>query len=247
MKQIRGKTNAKFAIFALVLVLAVAGCKKKPAPVVQAPPPPPPSPTASITANPTNINRGESVQLTWRTSNATEISIDGLGTVDANGSRTITPDASTSYRLMAKGPGGQQDATTRVTVNTPPPPPPTQQVTQTDEEWFSQTIKDVYFDYDSAEIRSDMQSVISTNAAGLNTKANLRVRIEGHADERGSTEYNLSLADERANAVKNALVSAGVNAGRVTTISYGKEKPFCMEANEACWQSNRRGHIVLQK
>jgi peptidoglycan-associated lipoprotein len=244
----RGRKTAKSAIFALLLVLTVAGCKKKTAPVVQAPPPPPPSPTASISANPTNVNRGEAVQLTWRTNNATEVSIDGIGTVDPNGSRTVNPDASTSYRLVAKGPGGQQDATTRVTVNVPAPVAPAQQeVSLTDEQWFAQTIKPIYFDYDSAEIRADQQSVISANAAGLNSKQNLRIRIEGHADERGSTEYNLSLADERANAVKNALVSAGVNAGRITTISYGKEKPFCTEATEACWQSNRRGHIVLQK
>ena len=243
----RSKSIAKSAIFALILVLAVAGCKKKTAPVVQPPPPPPPAPTASISANPTNINKGESVTLSWRTNNATEVSIDGIGKVEANGSQNVTPEASTSYRLVAKGPGGQQDATTRVTVTVAEVAPPKQEVSLTDEQWFSQTIKDVYFDYDSAEIRADAQATISANAAGLNSKSHLKITIEGHCDERGSTEYNLSLGDERANAVKNALVKAGVNASRINTISYGKEKPACTESTEACWQQNRRGHLVLQK
>jgi peptidoglycan-associated lipoprotein len=71
--------------------------------------------------------------------------------------------------------------------------------------------------------------------------------VEGHCDERGSTEYNLALGDQRASAVKSALTAAGVNASRIKTISYGKEKPFCTESNEACWQQNRRGHLVYQK
>ena len=71
--------------------------------------------------------------------------------------------------------------------------------------------------------------------------------VEGHCDERGSTEYNLALGDQRASAVKSALTAAGVSASRIKTISYGKEKPFCTESNEACWQQNRRGHLVYQK
>ena len=71
--------------------------------------------------------------------------------------------------------------------------------------------------------------------------------IEGHCDERGSTDYNLALGDQRASAVKNALTAAGVNASRIKTISYGKEKPFCSESNEACWQQNRRGHFLYSK
>jgi peptidoglycan-associated lipoprotein len=71
--------------------------------------------------------------------------------------------------------------------------------------------------------------------------------IEGHCDERGSTEYNIALGDKRATSVKSALVAAGVSASRIKTISYGKEKPFCMESNEACWQQNRRGHFVYQQ
>ena len=81
----------------------------------------------------------------------------------------------------------------------------------------------------------------------LQQHANLRFTLEGHCDERGSTEYNLALGDKRAAAVKEALVKGGVNGSRINTISYGKEKPFCTESNEQCWQQNRRGHFVLQK
>jgi peptidoglycan-associated lipoprotein len=148
--------------------------------------------------------------------------------------------------LTAKGAGGTQTATTRVTVNTPPPPPPPQP-SVTDEQLFSQNVKDVYFDYDKYDIRADQANLIQQDAQFLNQHPNMNFTIEGHCDERGSTEYNLALGDNRANAVKNALVSAGVNAGRIKTISYGKEKPFCTESNEACWQQNRRGHFVYQK
>jgi peptidoglycan-associated lipoprotein len=234
------------ALCLLAVMFVVAGCAKKQPPPPQTPPPPPPSPTASISASPNNIESGQQTQLTWRTENATDVSIDGIGPVEPNGSRAVTPQQSTSYRLMAKGPGGEQSATARVTVTTPAPPPVTEQpVTQTDEQWFSQNVKDVFFDYDSAAIRADAQQTIRANAQALAQRTNFRVMVEGHCDERGSTEYNLALGDERARAVKNALVAAGVNASRINTTSFGKEKPACTESNEACWQQNRRGRLVL--
>jgi len=81
----------------------------------------------------------------------------------------------------------------------------------------------------------------------LNQHPNINFTIEGHCDERGSVEYNLALGDKRATAVKNALTIAAINPSRITVISMGKEKPFCSESNEACWQENRRGHFVYQK
>ena len=75
----------------------------------------------------------------------------------------------------------------------------------------------------------------------------MRITIEGHCDERGSTEYNLALGDRRANAVKQYLVGLGIPGDRLNTVSYGKEKPFCMEANEACYAKNRRGHFAQAK
>ena len=158
----------------------------------------------------------------------------------------MTPTDSTTYHLTAKGPGGTQDATTRLTV-TPPtaaaPPPPS----PSEEDLFGQNVKDIYFEYDKSDIRPDQQSAIQTDIQFLNQHPEINFTIEGHCDSRGSTEYNLALGDQRASSVKNALVAGGISASRIKTISYGKEKPFCMEENEACWQQNRRGHFVYQK
>jgi peptidoglycan-associated lipoprotein len=117
----------------------------------------------------------------------------------------------------------------------------------TDEDLFGQSVKDIYFDYDKSDIRPEQQADIQADAQFLNQHAGINFTIEGHCDSRGSTEYNLALGDQRASSVKNALAAAGVSASRIKTISYGKEKPFCMEENEACWQQNRRGHFVYQK
>lgn len=247
-QRIPNTSRTLFSLLAVALLL-LAGCAKKPAPAPpQAPPPPPPAPTASIAANPASIEKGETSRLTWRTENANDVTIEGIGAVDAAGSKDVNPTESTTYRLAAKGPGGSQEATTRVTVTAPAPPPPPQQKepSLTDEQWVSTNLKDVYFDYDSAAIRSDQQATIVASARALAQRSSMSFTIEGHCDERGSTEYNLALGDERANAVKNALVAAGANASRINTISYGKEKPVCAESNEACWQKNRRGHVTLR-
>ena len=233
-------------IVALSAVLMLAACGKKKVPPPPPPPPPPPAPTASISVNPNSIQAGQSASLTWQTSNATDVSIDGIGAVQPNGSQSVSPTDSTTYHLTAKGSGGTQEATARLTVAAAaPPPPPTASVT--DEDLFSQSVKDVYFDYDKADIRGDQQSSVQSDAQFLNQHANFNFTVEGHCDERGSTEYNLALGDQRASAVKNALTASGISANRIKTISYGKEKPFCTESNEACWQQNRRGHLVYQK
>jgi peptidoglycan-associated lipoprotein len=195
------------------------------------------------------VDKGQSTTLTWQTTNATQVSIDnGVGNVQPSGSQQVSPTDSTTYTLTAKGDGGTQTATARVTVNTPPPPPPpATQPTVSDEELFSQNIKDIYFDYDKSDIRADQQSSIQADVAFLQQHPNISFTVEGHCDERGSTEYNLALGDSRASSVKNALVAAGISADRVKTTSLGKEKPFCTESNEACWQQNRRGHFVYTR
>ena len=233
-------------IAALSILLVIAGCHKaKPVPPPP-PPPPPPAPTASISANPSAVNAGQSTQLTWTTENATDVSIEGVGKVQASGSQTVTPTDSTTYRLTATGPGGTQEATTRVTVSRPAPVQALpQEPTLTDQQLFEQNIKDAYFEYDSYEIRPQDGATLQADAQFLNQHPNWRVLIEGHCDERGSTEYNMALGDSRAQAAKQALISAGVAANRLTTTSFGKEKPFCTESNEQCWQQNRRGHLAL--
>jgi peptidoglycan-associated lipoprotein len=204
------------------------------------------APTASLSASPNTIDQGQSTTLTWQTTNASDVSIDGIGPVDMSGSRQVTPTDSTTYHLIAKGSGGTQDATARVTVNAPPPPAATTS-NLTEEELFSQNVKDIYFDYDKYDVRGEQQGSIRADAQFLQQHPNVRITVEGHCDERGSTEYNLALGASRADSVKNALVQAGVGGDRIKTISYGKEKPFCTESNESCWQQNRRGHFVYEK
>jgi len=233
-------------VIALSMVVFLAACAKKPAPPPPPPPPAPTAPTASLSANPNTINQGQSTTLTWQTTNATDVSIDGIGAVDTSGSRQVTPADSTTYHLVAKGPGGTQDATARVTVNAAEASPPPA-ATATEEELFAQNVHDIYFDYDKADIRPDQQAALQGDAAFLQQHTNIRITVEGHCDERGSTEYNLALGTNRADAVKNALIQAGVSGSRIKTYSYGKEKPFCTESNESCWQQNRRGHFLYEK
>jgi peptidoglycan-associated lipoprotein len=235
-------------VVALAVVLAVSACgKKKVAPPPPPPPPPAPAPTASLTANPNTINAGQSTTLIWKTDYATSVTIDQLGTVDPSGSRSVTPSESTTYRLVAKNDTGTQEATARVTVNQAPAPPPPANNNETQAQLFAQNVKDVFFDYDSYDITQQYQQVLSADVRFLQQHPDMKFTIEGHCDERGSTEYNLALGDNRANSTKQALISLGISADRIRTISYGKEKPFCTESNESCWAQNRRAHFVYQR
>ena len=235
----------------LIAVLAAAvftfGCKKPPKAPPTAPPAPVPAaarPTVTLQASPTTVNKGESSTLSWNSTDATELSIaPEVGAVTAQGSTKVTPSASTTYTITATGPGGSANATATVSVNAPPPPPPPP-AGPTDDELFLREVRDAYFDFDKADIRLDARAALSTTADFLKKYPRFKVTIEGHCDERGSTEYNLGLGDRRASAVKQFLVSLGISADRLSTVSYGKEKPFCMESNESCWQQNRRGHFV---
>ena len=229
----------------IVAAILLGGCKKEVPPPPPAATPPPPAPTASLAANPNAIMKGQSTVLTWRTSNATQISIEGIGAVEADGSRSVSPEASTTYRLIATGPGGTQEATARVTVTEAPAT--TGGVSETEAQMFARIVKDVFFDYDQYDIRPDAEQTLRDNARFLTQHPNLRFIIEGHCDERGSIEYNLTLGDSRALATRDALVRMGVSADRIRVVSFGKEKPFCTQSNEDCWQQNRRGHFVLER
>jgi peptidoglycan-associated lipoprotein len=142
----------------------------------------------------------------------------------------------------------------------PPPPPPAPapappQRQLTEEELFARKsldqlnaekpLDDVFFDLDRAELRSDSKTPLQKDADWLKKWTSTQVTIEGHCDSRGSSEYNLALGSRRATAVKEYLANLGVPVGRITTISKGKEQPFCSEDNESCWQQNRRGHFVI--
>src|ERR1700737_1190099 len=227
-------TRWSTVVFALGTIMFLSACGRH-----KLPPPPPPAPpvmtapTASLSANPNTLDPGQPTTLTWQTTNATDVSIDGIGPVDPSGSRQVTPTDSTTYHLIAKGAGGTQEATARVTVNASAAPATTSNATE--EELFSRNVKDIYFDYDKYDVRADQQGSLQGDAQFLQQHSSIHVTIEGHCDERGSTEYNLALGTSRADAVKNGLIQAGVAGDRIKTISYGKEKPFCTEANESCW------------
>jgi peptidoglycan-associated lipoprotein len=233
-------------VVTLAAVLLSAGCAKKAATVTPPPPPAPapPTPTATLAANPSVVKLGEPSTLTWQTSNANEINIAGIGTVPASGSRLVTPGASTTYTLMAKGAGGSNEATARITVNTPvadATPSPT------DEDLFSRNVKDIFFDYDKFTVRKDEVPTVQNNEAFLSQHPTIKVLVEGHCDDRGSEEYNIALGASRAETVKQTLVQQGIPADRIRTVSYGKEKPFCAEENEQCWQENRVDHFAFDR
>jgi peptidoglycan-associated lipoprotein len=233
----------------LASLIAVAGCKKKePLPPPQAAPPPvaATAPTAQLTATPTVISAGDQVQLTWRTTDATSVSIDGIGDVPTTGVKTVTPAQTTTYHLIARGEGGSADASATVTVNSPPAVQvPTN--TMSAEEEFKANVQDIFFDYDTDAIRTDAQSILSKDASYLVSHPEVKVVLGGYCDERGSDEYNLALGQKRADSAKTSLVTAGVAATRIRVISYGKEKPFCNESNEACWQQNRRAGFAMDR
>jgi len=236
---------------ALVLAVVGAGCKKPVTATPAAPPPPPPppaQPTVTLQATPANVQRRQSTTLRWSSTNATSLTLaPGVGNVSAEGNTAVSPTDSTTYTITAMGPGGSANATARVTVTVPPPPPAPVAAAPSMEELFAKEVKDAYFDYDKADIRPDTRSALTETAGFLKSYPQVKVMIEGHCDERGSTEYNLALGDRRAQAAKDFLVSLGVGSDRMQTVSYGKERPFCNEHAEACWQQNRRGHFVMAK
>ncbi|PYN82600.1 MAG: peptidoglycan-associated lipoprotein Pal [Candidatus Rokuibacteriota bacterium] len=110
----------------------------------------------------------------------------------------------------------------------------------------SAALKDVFFEFDKYDIRPEDTKTLDANAAWLKSNADNLVLIEGHCDERGTNEYNLALGERRAKSAMNYLVSQGVQANRITIISYGKERPVCNEQNESCWSKNRRAHFLVK-
>jgi len=254
------------AVFAVVLMMTVTACKKKvpapaPPPKIDQPAPPPPPPTApaaritNFGAEPRSIQRGQSATLTWSVANATDTNIDnGIGTVAANGTRQVFPTNTTTYTLTASSAGGNDTRSVTVEVTAPPAPPPpppaAPKITGSEEftRLFSGDGGDALFDYDKSDIRDDARQALTADADKLKQifgdDPSFNVVLEGHCDERGSAEYNLGLGDRRATAAKDFLVQLGVPADKVRTISYGKDRPVCTDASEACYQRNRRAHLA---
>jgi peptidoglycan-associated lipoprotein len=137
----------------------------------------------------------------------------------------------------------------------PPAPPPAAPKPLSEEEIFAgktldqlnaeRPLGDVFFDLDESVIREDARGPLQKNADWMKRWSATRIMVEGHADERGSAEYNLALGERRANAVRAYLVNLGIPENRITITSKGKEAPFCTESSESCWQQNRRGHFII--
>ena len=247
----------------MLVTIAVTACGPKKVPVPPQPPVPagtvgtalptntvPGAPTATLAVEPASITPGQSATLRWTSANANDVSINtGIGTVAASGNRTVNPVNTTTYTLTANGPAGSTSATATLTVAAPPPPPgPIARPSPVSiESRLQAELKDALYDYDSNNIRDDARAILTQNANAL--KAIFRdfpsasVNVEGHCDERGSAEYNLGLGDRRASSARDFLVQQGIPADKLKTISYGKERPACTEADESCYQRNRRAHF----
>jgi peptidoglycan-associated lipoprotein len=244
-------TFRKFTLlFGLVALVAVAGgCKKKVAATPPAPPPAPAlQPTVTLNASPSTVDLGQTVTLSWSSTNATDLDIQpGIGKVAPQGSTPANPTQSTTYTITATGAGGSATASASVSVNASAPTASTPTAQPGVSELFEQNVKDAYFELDKSDLRDDARAVLTKDAEFLRSYPQVHVSIEGHCDERGSTEYNLGLGQRRAEAAKNYLISLGIPADRMETTSWGKERPFCTEHDESCWQQNRRAHFVLAR
>lgn len=241
------KKHLRFVVpFAALVALVLVGCKKQlpPIPAVEVAPPAvaPSAPTAEITATPTVVSAGDPLVLEWQTTDASSASIDGIGAVSTAGVTIVNPKVSSVYHLVAKGAGGTADATARVNVNSPPPVAAPLNA-MSEEETFGANVHDILFDLDSYDIRKDEQTTIEQDASYLTSHPDQEILIGGYCDGRGSDEYNFALGQNRADAAKRALVMLGVDASRIRVISYGREKPFCSDPSEKCWQLNRRARL----
>ncbi|HSV29488.1 MAG TPA: peptidoglycan-associated lipoprotein Pal [Candidatus Omnitrophota bacterium] len=133
------------------------------------------------------------------------------------------------------------------TGQTPPASTKSQIVPGSEQDFIANVGDRVFFDFDKYSLRSDAKATLDKQAAWLKKYPNYSLTVEGHADERGTREYNLALGERRANSVKEYLVANGLPASRVKTVSYGKERPVALGSNEAAWSQNRRGVTVLGK
>lgn len=263
-------TDCLWKRFSLLLLLSLTlvsvGCSKKvaappPPPPAPTPPPPPTAPTVTLTVDRASITAGQSAVLSYASTNATSVTIQpGVGAVQpaSSGTRTVTPTATTSFTARATGPGGTADSAAVNVVVTPaaaattaaPPPAPRSTApaapvsNRTPDQIFTETMVPIFFDYDKSDIRPSEESKLLSEAAFLKQNPAFRFTIEGHADERGSQEYNIALGDERAASVKRYLAGQGIPENRMNTISYGEERPSCREQTEDCYQRNRRAAFV---
>ncbi len=195
------------------------------------------APTVNLTANPGTIDKGGCATLAWSTTNATGASLDqGIGGVGTSGERQVCPSDTTTYTMTATGEGGT--ATSSATVNVVQPAV----LPMGDASMF----ENIHFDFDKSFIRDDAKPILRNVADHMKKNPGAQLQIEGHCDERGTSEYNMALGQRRADSASKYLVHLGVGADRISTISYGEERPADPGHNEEAWAKNRRAVFVLR-
>ena len=240
------------------LIIVATDCSKRP-------PPLPPSaggtsgdstggaggtnlaPELDLRMEPPSIRPGQSALLTWESKNAESVTIEpAIGGVDTSGRIKFFPDQTTTYTVRADGPGGTVSKTVTVTVATDQGGAGT--IEEQDighlpiEEQFKLQVKPVFFGFDSSELSEEAVLTLDGDARWLLRTENLELKIvlEGHADERGSEEYNMALADKRAQVVYQYLVKKGLDSSRMTPVTLGEERPFDRRSTEEAYALNRR-------
>ncbi|MCG3159700.1 MAG: hypothetical protein JMDDDDMK_00715 [Acidobacteria bacterium] len=215
------------------------------------------APTVTLKADQSSLERGQNTTLRWSTEHAKIVTISGMGEVPASGEREISPRVSTTYTATALGDGGNATASARVSVTDPAPPPMAERPRTTTEskeppaaDQFRAVARMVFFDYDKSDILPSEQEKLRRLADWLNQDRNRPVafRVEGACDPRGTSEYNLGLGDRRARAIKDFLVSLGVDPSRIETVSYGSEKAQGTDegstSSPPSWAYDRHGEFV---
>ena len=192
---------------------------------------------------------GQTVTLSWSSTNATDLDIEpGVGKVAPQGSTPVNPeridDLHDHRDRLGRHRHGQR-ARGRERRGTNGGSNAARRTAERTGAFRSECEGCLFFDLDKSDLRADAREALTKDAEFLRSYPQVRVSLEGHCDERGSTEYNLGLGQRRAEAAKNFLISLGITADRVETISWGKERPFCTEHDETCWQQNRRAHFVM--
>lgn len=217
--------------------------------------PRPARPTIRISADQEAITRGQSTTLRWTSNNADRVTISDLGTVASSGSRVVSPSTSTTYNATATGAGGTENASARVTVTEETPPGERPRISTagpnpTIAAIFNQMVRTVYFELDKAELTPESRDTLRRGAEWLTQGPNRSIsfRIEGNCDPRGTEEYNIGLGERRAQSAKEFLVSLGVEASRVQTVSYGKERASGTSegspSQSPSWAHDRRDDFV---
>ncbi|MGH9342009.1 MAG: OmpA family protein [Acidobacteriota bacterium] len=249
-------------MLSILLILGVAACGRRPpppAPPADTTPPtvPPPgepgaaAPSLDLRVEPQVIRRGESALLSWDSENSQQVFIDhNIGSVGTSGRIKFFPEETTTYQVSATGPGGRVDKSVTIEVLTDGGDAGVLEEDLRDQpiaERFNYFVKPVFFNFDSAGLSEEAKLTLGGNIRWLQQpeNANLRFVLEGHCDQRGTDEYNLSLGDKRTRVVREYLIDNGIDPSRISTVSLGEEQPFEQADTEEAHALNRRVQFVL--